>query len=135
MESRFKDMTFSKKLIIIAGICGAIMTIVSFLTFLYTKYSDHKSHTLKTLQKEINIIVQDEVKALNIEILSLKKEVEVLHTQLSEGSRYFAIGLRGDGTGNKWYRDEFGHIHRAFYSEAYGLHYYLNTRGEFIYVY
>jgi len=134
MESRFKDMTFGKKLLVVSSICGALMVIASFGTFVYSKYSDHKLATETELKKQIAKVLHEEAYDLILQLESLKKEVSDINSKIAEGSRYFAIGLRGDGTGAKWYRDEFGNVHRAFYDRVYSLHYYLDNTGEFIYV-
>ena len=140
---KFRDLSFGKKILHLGTLAGSLMAILTFLIYLYNHYDEYSEE--EKLKKELQLdkkiesisktVIEKETTTKIYKINNLLDSLESVIDKMQEGSEYFAIGLRGDGTGNKWYRDEFGHLHKAFYDRDYNLHYYLNNSGAFIYVY
>ena len=135
-------MPFTK--IKIAGaVAGSLLTIISLGTLVHNWYSNYSDQAKAKHEKELEIFVTEVFSKVsdNIitettrEIATTKKLLDSLQrviNQLQEGSEYFAVGFRGDGSGKLWYRDAFGKVFLVYFFE--NRYYYINENGLAVYI-
>lgn len=142
---RFKDLKTGGKITRIGAVIGSIMTIFTFMGVLYNYYSSYREEVEKKEKKELISLIKNVHAESDSELLeqsikehditkNLLDSLSSIVAEMKEGSEYFAVGFRGDGTGNLWYRDSYGDIYRVFYSNDYGLYYYVNNDGKAVYL-
>lgn len=126
----------------IGAIAGSILTIISLGGLLYTWYYNYSETTKKKEKEEIRILISEiALKTVTTETSSeitqtkeLLDSLQEVISNIKEGSEYFAIGFRGDGSGKMWYRDKFGKVFNVYYSDVYGMYYYINEQGLAVYI-
>lgn len=132
---------FAKKVIYISSVITAAVTIIGTLGWIYNEYQDYKRKTENQLDNRINELIENHGNTILHEIHQrtelFNTSIDSLQNQINnliESNSYFAIGLRGDGTGNMWYRDLYGKIYRVYYYRDIERYYYINDDGLAIYL-
>lgn len=131
------------KVKIAGAVAGSLLAIISLGTLVHNWYSNYSDQAKAKHEKELEIFVTEVFSKVsdNIitettrEIATTKKLLDSLQTvinQLQEGSEYFAVGYRGDGSGKLWYRDALGKVFPLYIYE--GLEYYINEQGQAVYI-
>jgi hypothetical protein len=127
-----------KKLIYISTLIGSIATIGAALTYginKYNSYIDDRDSVLK--EKVIKIIKEQDgdlitrMDKIDKRIDSLYIKIDSLDKELRNGSQYFSVGYRGDGSGQLWWRDEYGELFKLYNISG---HYYYVKNGIAIYL-
>lgn len=142
--TRFKDLTTRGKLGAIGTVCGSIMAVITLCGILWTSYKNYTEEVKKEELKELKEFIiktnkEHESEILTKAISDMKETRETLDSlqliidDLREGSEYFAIGFRGDGSGQLWYRDMYGTIYKTYYDSEYEIYYYINEDGMAVY--
>lgn len=130
---------FTKKIIYISSFITASITIIGSLGWVYNEYQDYKRKSELELDNRINNLIENHGNTILYEIHErtelFKINIDSLQLQINhliESNSYFAIGLRGDGTGDMWYRDMYGKIYKVYYYKD--RYYYINDQGLDIYL-
>ena len=119
---------FAKKIIYIASVTSAVITLGGAVGWVYNEYQDHQRTEEKELNKRIITLIKEN------EDIFIKK-IDSLNHRLKniEGDDMFAVGFRADDSGNLFYRDLYGHSHTVYFDQVYELYYYIED-GNFIYL-
>jgi hypothetical protein len=132
--------TFTKKLVYIASVAGAIITISGAIGWIYNEYQNHRRTTEEQLDDRINTLIENHGNTILNEIHQRTdmfiEKLDSLNYRLKsiEGDDMFAVGFRADGSGILYYRDNLGKSHNVFYDELYDVYYYIDG-NQFIYLY
>lgn len=131
----------TKKIIYISSVITASITIIGAFGWVYNEYQDYKRKSEAELDKRINTLIENHGNTILYEIHErtelFKTNIDSLQLQINhliESNSYFAIGLRGDGTGEMWYRDMYGKIYKVYYYKDIQRYYYVNEEGLAIYL-
>ncbi len=132
---------FTKKVLYLSSVVTASITIIGAFGWVYNEYQDYKRKSEQELDQRINHLIENHGNTILYEIHErtelFKQNIDSLQIQIDhlvQGNSLFAIGLRGDGTGNLWYRDAFGKIYKVFYYRDIDKYYYINDNGLAIYL-
>ena len=134
-----------KKIIGTATLVGAIVVLAGYIVKPFSWYSEYieekelqEKQELKTFIIDVfNDVSNGVIKETTREIETTKNLLDSLETiisEIKEGSEYFAVGFRGNGTGKLWYRDMYGNIHELYYWEETNQYYYINDEGRAVYL-
>jgi hypothetical protein len=145
MGTNFKDKTLSQKIIYISSVLGALVALSTGISYFYNVYSEHRDYREKEFNKSVLEIIHKEdekfkhelLNYMNSELLFYRTEIDSLKKtikDLREGSEFFAVGFRGDGTGKLWYRNEYGIIYSVFFNYDINQYYYINENGKAVYL-
>lgn len=122
-----------KSIMKIAALITSITVIIGALGWVYNEYQNYKS----TTEKELDSRIDDRLKEHGNEILleinektdlfhevvdSLRVQIDMINENI-EGDQLFAIGFRGDGTGEIFYRDKFGVLYKVYLSSDNSYYY------------
>jgi len=132
--TKFRDISTKAKILTVSSICAALMVISGFLSSLYIKYEGYVEKSEIELKETIRETLNEEDAFIILQLDSVKLILDSINHRLVEGTKFFAVGFRGDGSGNLWYRNKFGKIFKSYYSEDYGLWYYINDEGKAVYL-
>lgn len=134
----FLENRLFKKIIYIASITTACVTILGAIGWIYNEYNNYKQKTDSELNERINTLVDAKLNLfnnnINDKLLIIISDIDSLKHDMVNGSTYFAVGLRGDGSGRLWYRNEYGELFRAYYDTEYDIYYYINNQGLAVYL-
>lgn len=141
----FKEKTGTGKIIYISSVLGAIIGIITGLGYFVNQYFEYKNTQDVMFQEKVEQIIEEKDALFKKEVLyelnkvyeNSEKEIDTLKKHikdLREGSQYFAIGYRGDGTGNIFYRDAYGTVHKTYWNDDLHQYYYIDERGRAVYI-
>lgn len=120
---------FTKKIIYIASITSAVVTIGGAIGWVYNEYQTHKRKEEKQLNERIIKLIKENENIFIEKIDSLNHRLKSI-----EGDDMFAVGFRADSNGNLYFRDKLGKSHEIFYDQQYDVYYYIDG-NNFIYLY
>lgn len=132
--TKFKDLSTKAKILTVSSICAALMVISGFVSSLYTKYQGYRESSKIELKKTIREVLLEEDAKITANIDTIYMTLDSINHRIVGGSKFFAVGFRGNGSGDLWYRNEFGIMYNAYYSEDYGMWYYVNEEGKAVYL-
>lgn len=131
----------TKKIIYLSGVITASITIIGSVGWVYNEYQDYKRKSEQQLDNRINNLIENHGNTILYEIHErtelFKTNIDSLQLQINnlvQGNSYFAIGLRGDGSGDMWYRDLYGNIYKVYYYRDINKYYYINDDGLAVYL-
>lgn len=133
------------KIKIAGGVAGSLLALISLGTLIYNWYDNYSEQAKIKHEQELEIFVTEVFSKVSDNIITettreLTKNKQLLDSlqsviySMQKGAEYFAVGLRGDGSGKLWYRNEYGNIYQAFFNGEYKQYYYINEQGLAVYI-
>ena len=119
---------FTKKIIYIASITSAVVTIGGAIGWVYNEYQDHKRTEEKQLNERIIKLIKENEDVFIEKIDSLNHRLKNI-----EGDDMFAVGFRANENGKLYYRDMSGKSHEVYYDQQYDV-YYIIEDNKYIYL-
>ena len=116
---------YIKKLIIAGTIVASLATIGGAINYGINKYSNLKEKSELEFRNKVKEIIKEEDDKILNKVEYLEEELHNLDNTLREGSEYFSVGYRGDGSGELWWRDIYGDLYKVYHIEYSNQYYYV----------
>lgn len=139
---KLEDFKYGKPIVLLSSIAGVAIALFSCYDYFKNKLEEYKKETeTRTEKKIIEVVLNNDHYLIDKIIHELDDRyddgprIDSLINSINDKDKFFAVGFRGDGTGNLYYKDYHGNVYKCHYNYEEKHWFYIDETGKKQYAY